>query len=148
MVNAGEEIVDMETDKIVNSSEARSPGALVRLLAEVGEELPVGHLTSFTTCEAENDEAIDALIAVPPDRKDGASEIEETPTLADAAEPAFRCNLGAAGIDPAQVTGTGSQGRILRAAADLAIEHGSAGAASGTTTAGGQPLSSQHVTEY
>ena len=66
----------METDKIVNSSEARSPGALVRLLAEVGEELPVGHLTSFTTREAENDEAIDALIAVPPDRKDGASEIE------------------------------------------------------------------------
>ena len=93
----------------------------MRLLGEVGEELPVGHLTGFTMRKAENDEAIDALIAAPPDRKDGASEIEETPTLADAAEPAFRRNLSAAGIDPAQVTGTGLQGRIVRADADLAI---------------------------
>ena len=41
-VKAGEEIVDIETDKIVNSFEARSSGTLVRLLAEVGDELPVG----------------------------------------------------------------------------------------------------------
>ena len=34
-VKAGEEIVDIETDKIVNSFEARSSGTLVRILAEV-----------------------------------------------------------------------------------------------------------------
>ena len=123
-------------------------GTLSRLLAEVGEVLPVGHLTGVTTREAENDEAIDAFIAAQRGDKDGTPEIEKTPTLADAVEPAFRRKLAAASICLAQVTGTGSQGRILRAAADLAIVHGSAGAASGTTTAGGQPLSSQHVTEY
>lgn len=57
-VNAGEEIVDIETDESVNSSEARSTGTLARLLAEVGKELPVGHLTGVTTREAENDEAM------------------------------------------------------------------------------------------
>jgi pyruvate dehydrogenase E2 component (dihydrolipoamide acetyltransferase) len=34
-VKAGEAIVDIETDKIVNSFEARSSGKLVRILAEV-----------------------------------------------------------------------------------------------------------------
>jgi len=41
-VKAGEEIVDIETDKSVNSVEARSSGTLVRILAEGGEELTVG----------------------------------------------------------------------------------------------------------
>ena len=43
-VKAGEEIVDIETDKIVNSFEARTAGTLVRVLGEVGDELPVGQL--------------------------------------------------------------------------------------------------------
>ncbi len=73
----------------------------MRLLAEVGEELPAGHLTGFTTREAENDKAIDAPIAAQRGGKDGASEIEETPTLDGAAEPVFRRKLAAAGIDSA-----------------------------------------------
>ena len=54
-VKAGEEIVDIETDKIVNSFEARSSGTLVRILAEVGEELPVGYLIGVIASEAVTD---------------------------------------------------------------------------------------------
>ena len=62
-VQAGEEIVDIETDKIVNSFEARSSGTLVRILAEVGEELPVGYLIGVIASEVVTDEAIEVFIA-------------------------------------------------------------------------------------
>ena len=51
-VKAGEDIVDIETDKIVNSFEARSSGTLVR------DELPVGHLIGVIASEAVADESI------------------------------------------------------------------------------------------
>ena len=59
-VKAGEEIVDIETDKIVNSFEARSSGTLVRILAEVGEELPVGHLIGVIASEITTNRGIGA----------------------------------------------------------------------------------------
>jgi pyruvate dehydrogenase E2 component (dihydrolipoamide acetyltransferase) len=43
-VAAGAELVDIETDKIVNSFEARVAGSLVKILVPEGEELPVGTL--------------------------------------------------------------------------------------------------------
>src|SRR5210317_1837564 len=44
IVAAGDELVDIETDKIVNSFEARESGTLVRILVPEGEELAVGTL--------------------------------------------------------------------------------------------------------
>ena len=76
-VKAGEEIVDIETDKIVNSFEARSSGTLVRILAEVGEELPVGYLIGVIASEVVTDDAIDAFIAAQISDEDTVSE-EET----------------------------------------------------------------------
>jgi pyruvate dehydrogenase E2 component (dihydrolipoamide acetyltransferase) len=158
-VKAGEEIVDIETDKIVNSFEARSSGTLVRLLAEVGDELPVGHLIGVIASDAVKDDAIDAFIAAQSRDEDAAPAAEKTATPAestassetDAAPvritPALRRKLDAAGIDPAQVTGTGPQGRIVKADVYLAIEQGAAGAApAAPATSGGEPLSSQQAT--
>jgi len=158
-VKAGEEIVDIETDKIVNSFEARSSGTLVRLLAEVGDELPVGHLIGVIASDAVKDDAIDAFIAAQSRDENAAPAAEKTSTPAettassetDAASvriaPALRRKLDAAGIDPAQVTGTGPQGRIVKADVDLAIKQGAAGAApAAPATSGGQPLSSQQAT--
>jgi len=154
-VKAGEEIVDIETDKIVNSFEARSSGTLVRLLAEVGDELPVGHLIGVIASGAVTDEAIDTFIAAQSGGKDAAPEAEKTPAAAEAAAssdadatavriaPALRRKLDAAGIDPTRVTGTGPQGRIVKADVDLAIEQGTAAAGDSPS---GQPLSSQQAT--
>ncbi|MDA0649567.1 MAG: dihydrolipoamide acetyltransferase family protein [Proteobacteria bacterium] len=154
-VKAGEDIVDIETDKIVNSFEARSSGILVRLLAGVGDELPVGHLIGVIASEAVEDEAIDAFVAAQSGGGDAAPAVEKTLTDTEAAAPsgagaatvriapALRRKLDAAGIDPSQITGTGPGGRIVKADVDLAIERGATPA---TPTSGGQPLSSQQAT--
>lgn len=158
-VKAGEDIVDIETDKIVNSFEARSSGTLVRLMAEVGDELPVGHLIGVIASEAVTDEAIDAFVTAQSGGGDVAPVVEKT--LADAEAvvtsgegaatvriaPALRRKLDAAGIDPSQITGTGPGGRIVKADVDLAIEQGVVGGTPATpATSGGQPLSSQQAT--
>jgi pyruvate dehydrogenase E2 component (dihydrolipoamide acetyltransferase) len=158
-VKAGEEIVDIETDKIVNSFEARSSGTLVRLLAEVGDELPVGHLIGIIASDAVTDDSIDAFIAAQSRDEDAAPAAQNTSTPAEPAAssetdaapvriaPALRRKLDAAGIDPAQVTGTGPQGRIVKADVDLVIEQSAAGAApAAPVTSGGEPLSSQQAT--
>ena len=158
-VKAGEEIVDIETDKIVNSFEARSSGTLVRLLAEIGDELPVGHLIGVIASDAVTEDAIDAFIAAQNRDEDAAPAAEKTSTPAepkasseiDAAPvriaPALRRKLDAAGIDPAQLTGTGPQGRIVKADVDLAVEQGVAGVApAAPAISGGEPLSSQQAT--
>jgi pyruvate dehydrogenase E2 component (dihydrolipoamide acetyltransferase) len=150
-VTAGEEIVDIETDKIVNSFEARTSGTLVRILAEVGDELPVGQLIGVIAADAVEEEAIDAFVVA--QRGDAASsesseaEAAVVANQADAAAPAsvriapaLRRKLQQAGIDPANVTPTGPHGRIVKADVDRALEQGESAAG------GGQPLSSQQAT--
>jgi len=158
-VEAGEEIVDIETDKIVNSFEARSSGTLVRLLAEVGDELPVGRLIGVIASGAVTEDAIDAFVAAqlsaaeaPPageriSASPDANGSKDTGAETARVAPALRRKLEGAGIDPAQVTGTGPHGRIVKADVDLAIAQGVAGGASTDTAfSGGQPLSSQQAT--
>lgn len=150
-VTAGEEIVDIETDKIVNSFEARTSGTLVRILAEVGDELPVGQLIGVIAADAVEEEAIDAFVVA--QRGDAASdesseaEAAVVANQADAAAPAsvriapaLRRKLQQAGIDPANVTPTGPHGRIVKADVDRALEQGE------SAVGGGQPLSSQQAT--
>ena len=150
-VTAGEEIVDIETDKIVNSFEARTSGTLVRILAEVGDELPVGQLIGVIAADAVSDEALEAFVAA--QHGDAASNAATAETVAPAPAietdvalsvriaPALRRRLQQAGIDPANVTPTGPHGRIVKADVDRALEQGESAAAGG-----GQPLSSQQAT--
>jgi pyruvate dehydrogenase E2 component (dihydrolipoamide acetyltransferase) len=151
-VTAGEAIVDIETDKIVNSFEARTTGTLVRVLAEVGDELPVGQLIGVIAADAAEDEAIEAFVNAQRSEvsKEEAAEPEAgmaPGTTAGAAQPAaariapaLRRKLEQAGIDPAQVTATGPHGRIVKADVDRAIGQGVSASGSG------QPLSSQQAT--
>jgi len=132
-VKAGEEIVDIETDKIVNSFEARSSGTLVRILAEVGEELPVGYLIGVIASEAVTDDAIEGFIAAQSGDEDIVSEKEtiSAPPEVHVAKndrasatriaPALRRKLERAGIDPEQVEGSGPEGRITKEDVDRAI---------------------------
>lgn len=160
-VKAGEEIVDIETDKIVNSFEARSSGTLVRVLAEVGEELPVGQLIGVIAAESMTDAAIEAFIVAQTSGAVSEPTVESPAATTDASSagegsagsariaPALRRKLETAGIDPARVTGTGPRGRIVKADVDLAIERGVAdvpSAAAAAVASSGQPLSSQQAT--
>ena len=132
-VQAGEEIVDIETDKIVNSFEARSSGTLVRILAEVGEELPVGYLIGVIASDVVTDEAIEAFIAAQSSDEDTVSEQEtvsaapeihiakNSRALATRIAPALRRKLERAGIDPEQIEGSGPEGRITKEDVDRAI---------------------------
>jgi pyruvate dehydrogenase E2 component (dihydrolipoamide acetyltransferase) len=131
-VKAGEEIVDIETDKIVNSFEARSSGTLVRILAEVGEELPVGHLIGVIASEVTTEDAIEAFVAAQSSHEDAVSEetISAVPEVhigkndrvsAARIAPALRRKLERAGIDPEQIEGSGPEGRITKEDVDRAI---------------------------
>ena len=132
-VKAGEEIVDIETDKIVNSFEARSSGTLVRILAEVGEELPVGHLIGVIASEVTTEDAIEAFVAAQGSDENTVSEeetISASPVVhignndrASSARiaPALRRKLERAGIDPEQIEGSGPEGRITKEDVDRAI---------------------------
>ena len=132
-VKAGEEIVDIETDKIVNSFEARSSGTLVRIVAEVGEELPVGYLIGVIASEAVTDDAIEAFIAAQSSDEDAVPEeeaISASPEVQIAKHdrasgtriaPALRRKLERAGIDPEQIEGSGPAGRVTKEDVDRAI---------------------------
>ena len=162
-VSAGEEIVDIETEKIVNSFEARTAGTLVRILGDVGDELPVGQLIGIIAARAVADDAIEDFIASHSNLSNASNEalgaaaepLEASSNTSAVARiaPALRRKLAKAGIDPEQVAATGPNGRIIKADVDRAIEVGSgaqdsdgkpAGVAAATLN--GQPLSSQQAT--
>ncbi len=153
-VTAGEEIVDIETDKIVNSFEARTSGTLVRILAEIGAELPVGQLIGVIAPEWVTEAVVDAFVAA-----QGAAVVktavgepatEALPAISAASSdtavkisPALRRKLERAGIGAEQVTGTGPGGRIVKEDVDRALANPSAAS---ETQAAGKPLSSQQAT--
>ena len=147
-VSAGEEIVDIETDKIINSFEARTSGTLVRILAAVGEELPVGRLIGVIASESVTAADLDDFVAAHAalDSATQAETASQEPTAIEVAAatsaritPALRRKLTQAGIQPEQVVGTGPHGRIVKADVDRAIEQGVTGSGAG------QPLSSQQA---
>jgi pyruvate dehydrogenase E2 component (dihydrolipoamide acetyltransferase) len=133
-VEAGEEIVDIETDKIVNSFEARSSGTLVCVLADVGEELAVGHLIGVIAKEPVNDEALNAFVN---EHTSDAAVATETVVAEVAAPrsdvrdqlriaPALKRKLEKAGLDPAEIVATGPHGRITREDVDRALSQSGA----------------------
>ncbi|MFL2930156.1 MAG: biotin/lipoyl-containing protein [Candidatus Micropelagos sp.] len=67
-INNGDEIVEIETDKITNCFEATSDGKLIKVIANEGEELPVGHLIGLMSDEDVDEVEIENFISkfVPP----------------------------------------------------------------------------------
>ena len=131
-IAAGAELVDIETDKIVNSFEARVAGSLVKILVPEGEELPVGTLigvlamTDFQPAELEAFIAKQKLAeAAVPEPAPTAQNVESPASLANTApikiSPALRRKLEKAGLCAADVTGTGHDGRILKEDIDRAV---------------------------
>jgi len=61
-VNAGDEVLDVESTKIANAIEAKAPGVLRRQVAEIGQILPVGALLGIVALPDVSDEEIVAYI--------------------------------------------------------------------------------------
>ncbi len=127
-VAKGDEVLEMESDKIVNVWESPVDGVLRRIVAEEGDAKPVGALLGVIADAAVDDDEIDHFIA-----SFGGAEPAKAPAPAaapaagpagDAAtrsSPAVRKLAQELGVDLNTVTGTGRRGRIteddVRAAA-------------------------------
>lgn len=134
-VAKGDPLVDIETDKIVNSFEATEPGTLVRIIAREGDELKVGTLIGVMATAPVTDEEVDAFIAAataraapkpaapaaastgPAAASATAAAAASEPAVAGAAAritPALRRKAERLGVDIATIPATGLYNRILR----------------------------------
>ena len=126
-VQGGTELVEIETEKIVNSLEAPAGGILRRRLAESGDTLAVGALIGIIAAADTPEADIDAFISafVPADAsfepEDGnsAAPAEPIAAAAPATDPAKISPIakrvaGRLGVDLTGVVGTGRSGRISK----------------------------------
>lgn len=126
-LNKGDTLLDVETEKIVNSVEAPVAGTLRRILAEKGDTQNVGALIAIFADPSVPDAAIDAFIANFRPADTSFEPDAGEPTAAPAAAPAPAESDGEArispiarriaerlGIDISQVKGTGRNGRVSK----------------------------------
>lgn len=133
-LSRGMEIVDIETAKIVNTLESDLEGTIRRLVAPVGQTLPVGALIAVVADAGVSDTDIDRFI-----RGDAPAPVSTTPAPAPAAPmveaaapvqametdpdlerrnevasatPIARRIANRHGVDLSRITGTGRNGRI------------------------------------
>ncbi len=152
-VQKGDELIDIETDKIVNTMEAPVGGVVCRQLVDEGETLKVGELLGVIATADASDDEIDAFVRdfVPADASFGIEdEAEPAAPVADDAAAAESGSVRASpvakrlakklGIDLATVKGTGRNGRISKEDVEAAAQ-GSVGAEVART-----PMSSRRQT--
>ena len=146
-VSSGDEVFEMESDKIVNVWESPVDGVLRRQLAEEGDTRPVGALLGVIAGASVDDAAIDAFIADFSGAEEPAAATE--PAVAAAPAPAPRAQAAAAedsggkrrvnpvvrrlaeelGVDIDSVVGTGRSGRVTREDVEAVASGGGTAAA-------------------
>jgi len=128
LVEPGTEIVDIETDKIVNTLDTEKGGTLRRILVPEGETVPVGALIAVLAGEGVPDADVAAFVAgyVPVDASfepkaeapaaaPAAVETAAAPAAEVKASPLARRIAGQDGIDLAGVQGSGVGGKVKKA---------------------------------
>ncbi len=103
-----ENLIDIETDKVVLELPAPQSGVLVRLLKGNGETVVAGEIVAQIDTEA----AIEASPAVPASARE--QHAAGAPAAAPLAGPAARKLILEKGLDPASIRGTGRDGRITK----------------------------------
>ena len=85
-VQKGDELVDIESDKIVNTMEAPASGVLVRIIAGADETLKVGQLLAVIAEVGTSERDVDEFIAayVPADASFGIDDDQPATTPAEA----------------------------------------------------------------
>ena len=123
-VAKGDEVFEMESDKIVNVWDAPVAGVLRRIIAAAGDAHPVGALLGVIAAADVSDADIDQFIA---EHNAGSADAEAAPATAETTAPQQTIQTGDAytrsspsvrrladelGVDLGTVTGTGRRGRI------------------------------------
>ena len=122
-VAKGDEVFEMESDKIVNVWDSPVDGVLRRVLVPAGDAHPVGALLGVIADANAADSDIDAFIAA---HSSAAAESEAAPAAGERAakqtvqtgdaytrsSPSVRRLADELGVDLGTVTGTGRRGRI------------------------------------
>jgi pyruvate dehydrogenase E2 component (dihydrolipoamide acetyltransferase) len=124
VIAKGDEVFEMESDKIVNVWDAPVAGVLRRIIAAAGDAHPVGALLGVIAAADVSDADIDQFIA---EHSATRAETESAPAAAETATPQQTIQTGDAytrsspsvrrladelGVDLGSVTGTGRRGRI------------------------------------
>lgn len=124
---AGDALVTVETEKAVVDIEAEAAGVLLRVLVPEGQQVAVGTPIAIWGDGEEPADAVDSLLAslgVHEGPADAAVEAETppaTPAPRIFTSPLARRIAAAAGVDLADVRGTGPGGRIRRRDVDAHI---------------------------
>ena len=122
-VAKGDEVFEMESDKIVNVWDSPVAGVLRRVLVPAGDAHPVGALLGIIADESVADSDIDQFIAqhqtlapeAAPDTAVAQSATQQNTQTGDAytrSSPSVRRLADELGVDLGTVTGTGRRGRI------------------------------------
>ncbi|MEO0996897.1 MAG: dihydrolipoamide acetyltransferase family protein [Pseudomonadota bacterium] len=160
-VDKGDEICEIESDKIVNALEAPAGGVLARIVVADGETCKVGTLIGVIAPADTDAAAIDAFVEayeVPEHSgdKDDDTAAATAPARADSApaasadgsrrrvSPVIRRLAGELGVDLDTVTGSGRNGRITRE--DVERAAGGAPAAEPATAPGDNPVTVSALT--
>jgi pyruvate dehydrogenase E2 component (dihydrolipoamide acetyltransferase) len=156
MVARGEPLIEIESEKIVNSLDAPAEGMLRRILLDAGNIAAVGSLIGVIADAAASEDDLDRFIRDfrPPDTGDAAASPAVTTS---AATPASAAQTGAAqtgaapdagvvrvsppvrrlaeslGVSLAGLRGTGPNGRILQEDVERAARGSAQGDASGSS---------------
>ena len=139
----GDEVFEMESDKVVNVWESPVDGVLRRRIVEEGETMPVGELLGVIAAAEVDDAAIDdfirnfagreataepepATVAAPasPPATPPATSIAPSSDTGRRVNPVVRRLAAELGVDLDTVTGTGRNGRITKEDVELAAQSG------------------------
>ena len=121
-ISKGDEVFEMESDKIVNDWESPVDGVLRRRIAEDGETLPVGELLGVIAAAEVDDAAIDDFIRNFARQEAGADPepaTEGTPASPSVTPPA---TPPATSIAPGSDTGRRVNPVVRRLAAKLGVD--------------------------
>jgi pyruvate dehydrogenase E2 component (dihydrolipoamide acetyltransferase) len=125
VVARGEPLLEVETDKIVNTVESPFAGTLRRIVAQAGEVYPVGALIGvLAEAEVSDAEVADfiagfkgASVSFEPDAEaPAAGSAEAAPAAASEqrVSPVAARLAESLGLDITKVTGTGRNGRVMK----------------------------------
>jgi pyruvate dehydrogenase E2 component (dihydrolipoamide acetyltransferase) len=132
VVQRGDVLAEIETDKATMELEAYESGVLTRIVAPAGATVPIGQPIAVIDAESTSRQAVSGALS------DGAPSAAKTPTptvppakvgpvqtptaaAAPRATPLVRKLAREHGLDLANITGTGPGGRIVRSDIDMVI---------------------------
>ena len=157
-VKKGEPLLDVETDKIVNTVEAPGSGVLRRILADKGATEGVGALIGLLTDAAVSESEVTVFLAThkPADAGRGTNSPGPTATAASHPSGSMETAAGEArvspiarriaerlGVDVAKVKGSGRNGRVSKEDVEAFAARGGGAAAPDGKADGNGPRTSE-----